>query len=88
MKQCVKRTLNNIIYKYMHVFYIWRPPSLSELTPMLFNTGLTNLGLEASIYSIIFGSQLGASDDSVTDLSMMESCLGLCGRDICPKSYA
>ena len=26
----------------------WRPPSLSELTPMLFNTGLTHLGSEAS----------------------------------------
>ena len=29
---------------------IWRPPSQSELTPMLFNTGLNHLGLEASIY--------------------------------------
>ena len=29
--------------------YIWRPPSLSELTPMIFNMGLTQLGLEASI---------------------------------------
>ena len=27
----------------------WRPPSLSELTPMVFNTGLTHLGSEASI---------------------------------------
>ena len=26
----------------------WRPPSLSELTPMLFNTGLSHLGSEAS----------------------------------------
>ena len=30
----------------------WRHPSLSELTPMLFNTGLTHLGLEASKYSL------------------------------------
>ena len=30
----------------------WRPPSLSELTPMLFNTGLIHLGSEASISSI------------------------------------
>ena len=28
-----------------------RPPSLSELTPMIFNTGLTHLGSEASISS-------------------------------------
>ena len=27
---------------------IWRPPNLSELTPILFNMGLTHLGLEAS----------------------------------------
>ena len=27
-----------------------RPPSLSELTPMVLNTELTHLGLEASIY--------------------------------------
>ena len=26
----------------------WRPPSLSELTAMIFNTGLTHLGSEAS----------------------------------------
>ena len=31
----------------------WRPPSLSELTPMIFNAGLTHLGSEASIYSAI-----------------------------------
>ena len=42
-----------------------------------------------------FASQRGASD-SITDISMLSnsagaqniSCLGLCGRDICPKSYA
>ena len=33
----------------MYVF-IWRPPSLSEITPMDFNTWLTHLGSEASIY--------------------------------------
>ena len=32
---------------------IWSPPSLSELTPMIFNAGLTHLGSEASIYSAI-----------------------------------
>ena len=30
--------------------YIWRPPSLGELTLMIFNMGLTHLGSEASIY--------------------------------------
>ena len=25
-------------------YIIWRPPSLSELTPMIFNMGLTHLG--------------------------------------------
>ena len=28
----------------------WRPPRLSELTPMISNTGLTHLGSEASNY--------------------------------------
>ena len=32
------------------IMIIWRPPSLSELTPMVYNTGLTHLGSEASIY--------------------------------------
>ena len=31
---------------------IWRPPSLSELTLMIFSTGVTHLGLEASISSL------------------------------------
>ena len=43
----------------------------------------------------IHASQRGASD-SVTDFSVLSnpsdaqnvSCLGLCGRDICPKSSA
>ena len=29
---------------------IWRPLSLSELIPMVFNKGFTHLGSEASIY--------------------------------------
>ena len=33
---------------------IWRPPSLSELTPTIFNMGLTHLGSDASKYSNIF----------------------------------
>ena len=31
---------------------IWRPPSLSELTPMISYVGLTHLGLEATIYCL------------------------------------
>ena len=30
---------------------IWRPPSLSELTSIIVNIGLTHLGLDAPIYS-------------------------------------
>ena len=32
---------------------IWRPPSLNELTQMIFNMELTHLGSEASIYQLI-----------------------------------
>ena len=28
---------------------MWRPPSISELTPMIFNMGLTHLGSGTSI---------------------------------------
>ena len=31
---------------------VWRPPTLSELSQMIFNMGLTHLGSEVSIYSI------------------------------------
>ena len=31
---------------------IWNPPNLSELTPMIFNPGLTHLSSEASILSV------------------------------------
>ena len=31
----------------------WRHPSLSELIPMVFNTGLTQLGLEAFKLSLV-----------------------------------
>ena len=30
----------------------WMPPSLRELTPIIFNTELTHLGSEASIYNL------------------------------------
>ena len=39
--------LHCIHYRKRHM--IWRPPSLSELTPVVFITGLTHFGLEASI---------------------------------------
>ena len=32
--------------------YKWRPPSLSVLTPMIFNTGLTHLGSETSRFFV------------------------------------
>ena len=30
------------------IYIIWRPPSLSGLTPMIFNMGLTHLASEGS----------------------------------------
>ena len=43
MKFQITKTRNFycIIYKAMTTMIKWRPSSLSELTPMLFNTGLT-----------------------------------------------
>ena len=35
-----------------HSGIMWRPPSLSELTPMILNMGLTHLGSEASMLQI------------------------------------
>ena len=34
---------NNKIFSQNFNIYEWRPPSLSELTPMMFNMGLTHL---------------------------------------------
>ena len=42
------------ILNVIRSYDIWRPPSLRELTPMIFNTGLTHLDSEASIYSLNF----------------------------------
>ena len=36
-------------YLGVELHMIWRPPNLIELIPMIFNKGLTHLGLEASI---------------------------------------
>ena len=57
----VKGRLKNVcfyllIFSLMKKLIIWKPPSLGELTPIIFNKGLTHLGSEASIYLIIFGS--------------------------------
>ena len=38
-----------IFEKYVFFYLIWRPPSLSELTPMIINMGLTHLGSKSSI---------------------------------------
>ena len=43
---CIKvRFFKNCFYRMK-----WRPPSLSELTPIVFNMGFTHLGSEASKY--------------------------------------
>ena len=48
-----------ILLKRIIVGKIVRPLSLSELTTMIFNMGLTGLGLEASIwYDIIWRNHL------------------------------
>ena len=49
--------------------YIWMPPSLSELTPMIFNMGLTHLGSEASKY--IGDQQSRLSKQSFKRLSIL-----------------
>ena len=61
----VKFDLNEFLLKFLHEFvfnfeflsiliviqqHIWEPPSLSVLTTMIFNMGLTHLGSEAFIY--------------------------------------
>ena len=38
-------TLSNLLERWFHK---WRLPNQSELTPMIFNTGLTHLGSKAS----------------------------------------
>ena len=53
MSEEKKTAYLNEILKQVCLFIIWRPPSLSELTPKLFNTGLTHLGFEAFIYYLL-----------------------------------
>ena len=58
----------------MELNVIWRPLSLSELNPMIFNTGLTHLGSEASICCLEFmkvitylnGVKIGIIDKKLT----------------------
>ena len=40
-----------ILINRLLIWYIWKPLSLSELTPILFNIELTDLGLDGFIYS-------------------------------------
>ena len=39
----------NRVKNQLSIFDNWRPPDLSELTPMISNTGLTHLRLKAFI---------------------------------------
>ena len=52
--------------------YIWRPPSLIELTPMIFNMGLTHLGYlgsETSIYTKLLISSMYLTPFPTGDLT-------------------
>ena len=44
-----------VIYELFGEYFVsevnWRPPSLSQLTPMIFDMGLTHLGSEAFNYA-------------------------------------
>ena len=53
----------------------WRPPSLSELTQMIFNTVLTHLGSEASrCHSSIVSIQIKPRVEILLTYSNMEVC--------------
>ena len=43
----------------------WKPPNLSELTPIIFNTGLTHLGSEAFKYFNIIDSDQFINEQEV-----------------------
>ena len=45
----VSEDFKGLIHSNKIFLYIWRPPSLSELTPMISNTGLIHLSSETSI---------------------------------------
>ena len=46
--------MTKVVKMTILIAFIWRPSILSELTPMIFNTELTHLGLEASVYLRVF----------------------------------
>ena len=48
----MKMLPNNFLRIYFSIEDKWRPPSLSELTPMILDMGLTHLGSKASKYRI------------------------------------
>ena len=46
--------MQNLIYNNLQaIMGYMEPPILSELTPMIFNTGITHLGSEASIKTLV-----------------------------------
>ena len=53
-----KMMLILLFFSYSNMSFIWKLPSLSELTPMIFNTGLTHLGSQTSNYNIQNGSEV------------------------------
>ena len=58
---CLKYTKDNVKLSYIEFLEYnyrnnWRPPSLSKLTPIIFNMRLTHLGLDAS--NFIFHSNM------------------------------
>ena len=48
------KIVNFLLILNTFVKYIWRPPSLSKLTPMIFESGLTHIGSDASIFFKLF----------------------------------
>ena len=68
----IKSIYNSSIFNYYVNHYLttivdnWRSPTLSELTPMIFKTGLTHLGSEVSNYSTRTLRGLGRSLDKLS----------------------
>ena len=53
MKYAVRFEINETFYTVFPIIYIWRPPRLSELTPYWMLLGLTHLGSDTSIYTMV-----------------------------------
>ena len=55
VRPILQKTRIEVCLKFLIAFCLidkWRPPRLSELTLLIFNTGLTHLSSEASKYSL------------------------------------